>query len=794
MDAKSESSNNSANLDPKNAQITSAYNNSQQYNQQNGVYQNSQHYSNYYHNYPHHHYHQHQYPSHNYNNNYPPLQQPIQPPPPPPPAVQSYADVVKSKEKPPLPSESNDQAAEKTGCPPAKATPIKFNIASKSKVMKKVSEGDPIPPPPSEDTETPPGVSPPPAPVPPPPASAAPQQFNNMPPAPYNGNNGWWNGNQQYYNNQQQYYPPPAQPYNHYNPPMQQPYMYNNMAPYNQNQNFGNPRMPRHPSNFPQRGPQPRPPPPQQPPKQPADKKEEKEKWPPAIHDYISRAFKACNNEADKDKVEHYLKTVIHSRMNDGTAFTLDWSKQPLPTAINIPSLDKAQNKWNKNKAQQPKWMQNMKRNDQLAAMKQLSSSKKQNNFKQNPAQFNSRRRPNNNSIRRKRSSSRSRSKSTSPKRSRYRRTKSRSLSSSSASSRSSSSSSSSDKPKKTSLIHKRIGKRNDKFKQNVYSPNNRNLPKKKQNNKQQNKKKNQLKWSLDDPMKEAKKLDRANRFANKPSTPNKLTLDIPDLNLNIDRVGKNKIIGTCCDVFKDYFRLTSAPNPSQVRPLQVLKVSLEKVKENYREKKDYRYTCRQMKSLRQDLTIQGIRNDFTVKVYETHARIALEKADHEEFNQCQSQLAQLYKEGCDATSRPEFVAYGIIYYVYTKNTTDLTSTMAVVCEEPELKRDDSVKHALGVREAWAQGNYVRFFKLFNRAPKMAGYLMDKFVGRERKQALLRVCRAMRPSVEFEYLFGLLAFQEVAKCREFLDECNVVYLNKEKSVIDCKNSFAAMNC
>ena len=54
----------------------------------------------------------------------------------------------------------------------------------------------------------------------------------------------------------------------------------------------------------------------------------------------------------------------------------------------------------------------------------------------------------------------------------------------------------------------------------------------KQQNNKQQNKKKNQLKWSLDDPMKEAKKLDRANRFANKPSTPNKLTLDIPDLNL----------------------------------------------------------------------------------------------------------------------------------------------------------------------------------------------------------------------------------------------------------------------
>lgn len=271
------------------------------------------------------------------------------------------------------------------------------------------------------------------------------------------------------------------------------------------------------------------------------------------------------------------------------------------------------------------------------------------------------------------------------------------------------------------------------------------------------------------------------------------------------------KIVGLSTALEKQYLRLTSSPDPNLVRPEHVLRKSLEFVYGNYlsyssaqapssagaaapkRRRHDWKYLEEQFRSIRQDLTVQGIKNLFTIQVYELNARVALENHDLGQFNQCQTRLKELYSLGLvmfEGSNREEFLCYYIIYVTLQNMKADL---IRVLDEAQPYKSYRGISFAIQVCKTLMEGNYCRYFKLCKKAPWKSGFLFDIFRNRQLMVALTTMTKAFR-FIEIPTVTSSLGFESDQECHSFLVSQKAVFTCPGSPVselkLDCKASFA----
>lgn len=326
--------------------------------------------------------------------------------------------------------------------------------------------------------------------------------------------------------------------------------------------------------------------------------------WPESLYNYVARCYMKCDSKVDRDMCEIMLKGKITMAASRGELFTKDWNNEPLPvigsdrfkpqTNSQLPA-PKSVGNFNQIKPQGGASAQYQNNKPAMSPMDLLKSATKKGISSPLVARLGK------TPSKKRKSSSSSRSPSPAKKR------RSSSDDNHYTSSKTSKSSKKKSKKEKTPAFYTKSGAGIG---------------------------------SYDDPVDSErlkKRADRFNKLSSKPSSSamvssfaNRRKFTTPSIfnpivddamdNDDIDFLSLH-IVGTCRDLEKPFLRLTKAPEPAEVRPVDVLLYSLANAKDKWKEKQDYYYACDQLKSIRQDLTVQGIRDAFTVKVYETHAR-----------------------------------------------------------------------------------------------------------------------------------------------------------------------------
>lgn len=295
------------------------------------------------------------------------------------------------------------------------------------------------------------------------------------------------------------------------------------------------------------------------------------------------------------------------------------------------------------------------------------------------------------------------------------------------------------------------------------------------------------------------RKKKRGERFAKELSNP-----------ISFTPPTKGKvIIGLSTDLEKNYLRLTSEPNPLNVRPYPVLDNSIKFVLSKFKANKSYSYFINQLKSIRQDLMVQHIKNDFTIYVYETNAKISLQNNDLGEFNQCQSQLNYLYhlkrKSDVNLTKifislELEFFIYRLIYMIMMKNYSEVYKLKLMARKLSEFNKNKSeedlfrfVDILFALNQSRLVGNFYDFFRITNlfRESKILdlGYcVIRNFIfEKEVIRSLLKISKSYR-KISLQALVDMFILKNISEFRSIAKKHKLNSFITESNEFDCLNS------
>lgn len=139
--------------------------------------------------------------------------------------------------------------------------------------------------------------------------------------------------------------------------------------------------------------------------------------------------------------------------------------------------------------------------------------------------------------------------------------------------------------------------------------------------------------------------------------------------------------------------------------------------------------------------------NELTVHTYETHARISLEVGDFEEFNQCQSQLKELYLDpriSCSPNltkNSDEFMTFRLLFAAVIRDW----FTMSADLSQALKSTSELVRTTVSLCRAIQSYDYVTFFKLYTKVNDESRYILDLVVDKFRSIAVHRIINAFAP-------------------------------------------------